>query len=102
MLLAHRHCHGGLTSPGSLGATPSITVVGARLLATPGDVPEEAKVQSLRSPRSGKTVTPALSDSDAFGGLDPGAAVGWIPTAPVTPVEGVAAAQGVLYTSPLL
>ena len=90
MLLTHWHCDGSLGSRSSQGATPSVTIVGAWLFATPGNVPEEAEVQSLWSPSLGKTAS----------GLGPDATTGWIPTAPVTPVEGMAAAEGVLSTSP--
>ena len=66
-----------------------------RLFAIPGDAPEEAKLQPLQTPNSVKTQTPAFSHSNAFGVLElDGVEAGWIPTAPVTPVEGAAAVQG--------
>jgi hypothetical protein len=76
-----------LGSLSSREATPSVTIVGAQFLDAQGDVPEESKVLSLRSPRLRETVTPALRNAGILGGL--GATAGWVPTAPVTP-----AAQG--------
>jgi hypothetical protein len=86
-----------LTSPGSIlvGVMPSVTVVRPRLFAIPGNAPEEVKLQRLQTPNSVKTKTPAFSRSNAFRGLEPaGVEAGWIPTAPVTLVEGAAAVRG--------
>lgn len=92
VLLARKNCDGGL--PCAQNGLSSVAVVTARLLVTPGDHPEEAKLQSLSS---GRPAAPALHDSNTVGGLGPDTTPGWVPTAPVTPIAGIPMARGALY-----